>query len=65
MGRFQPAGMARALSATALAQASVGIAALAGGLGFSAPSVPQAIVFDRIFHSAVALVSLSVSDSGA
>lgn len=36
IARFRPAGMARALAATALAQAAVGAAALVGGLGEAA-----------------------------
>lgn len=36
VARFRPRGMARALAATALAQALVGVAALIGGLGIEA-----------------------------
>jgi hypothetical protein len=37
IARFQPHGMARALSATALAQALVAVIALVAGLGFTGP----------------------------
>src|SRR3712207_5853670 len=45
IGRFQPLGMARALSATALTQMLAGIIALAAGFGSAAPSFPEAIIF--------------------
>ncbi|HEX2255642.1 MAG TPA: hypothetical protein VHG92_02885 [Afifellaceae bacterium] len=57
VGRFQPAGMARALSATALAQALVGVIALAAGFGSTAPSFPQAIVVLSGFFAALWLLS--------
>lgn len=57
LARFQPVGMARALSATALAQALVGAIALAAGLGSTAPSFPEAIVFLTGFFAALWLLS--------
>lgn len=57
IGRFQPIGMARALSVTALAQALVGIIALAAGSGSPDPDVPQAIVFSSGFFGALWLLS--------
>jgi hypothetical protein len=44
IARFRPHGMARALAATALAQALVGVIALAAGFGSTAPNFPEAIV---------------------
>ena len=44
IGRFQPNGMAYALSATALAQALAGMITLIAGLGSTATSFPEAIV---------------------
>jgi len=55
--RFQPAGMARVLSATALAQALVGVIALTAGFGSMAPSFPEAIVFATGFFAALWLLS--------
>ena len=57
IGRFQPVGMARALAATALAQASVGVIALTAGFGSTAPSFPDAIVFLTGFFAALWLIS--------
>jgi hypothetical protein len=57
IARFQPAGMARALSATALAQALVGVIALAAGFGSTAPSFPEAIVSLTGFFAALWLLS--------
>ena len=57
IARFRPAGMARALSATALAQALVGVFALAAGFGSTAPSFPEAIVFLTGFFAALWLMS--------
>lgn len=45
IARFRAHGMARALAATALAQALVGVTALAASFGSTAPSFPEAIVF--------------------
>jgi len=42
--RFRPRGMARALAATALAQASVGVIALTAGLGDTGANWPGAVV---------------------
>jgi hypothetical protein len=55
--RFQPDGMARALAATALAQALVGVIALIAGFGSTAESWPEAIVFLTGFFAALWLVS--------
>jgi hypothetical protein len=57
IGRFQPLGMALALSATALAQTLVGIIALAAGFGSAAPSFPEAIVFLTGFFAVLWLLS--------
>jgi MFS family permease len=57
MGRLQPHGMARALAATALAQASVGVIALIAGLGSTGTNWPGAIVFLTGFFAALWLVS--------
>ncbi|MGD9613994.1 MAG: hypothetical protein AB7H90_06565 [Alphaproteobacteria bacterium] len=57
IARFRPAGMVRALSATALAQTLVGGVALAAGLGSAAPSFPEAIVFLTGVFAALWLVS--------
>lgn len=57
MGRFRPAGMARALSVTALAQALAGIIALVGGFGSMAPGAPQAVVFSTGLFAVLWLVS--------
>ena len=55
--RFQPVGMARALTATALAQALVGVVALTAGFGSAAPSFPEAIVFLTGFFAALWFLS--------
>jgi hypothetical protein len=57
IGRFQPLGMAHALLATALAQASVGVIALIAGLGSKAPSFPEAIVVLTGFFAVLWLIS--------
>jgi hypothetical protein len=57
MVRFQPHGMARALAATALAQALVGVIALVAGLGSGEASWPGAIVFLTGFFAALWLIS--------
>jgi hypothetical protein len=57
IGRFQPIGMARALSATALAQVLVGVIALTAGFGSTAPSFPEAIVFLTGFFATLWLIS--------
>jgi hypothetical protein len=44
IARFRPHGMARAMDAMALAQALVGVIALAAGFGSTAPNFPEAIV---------------------
>jgi lipopolysaccharide export LptBFGC system permease protein LptF len=55
--RFQPHGMARALTATALAQALVGVIALIAGLGSTGANWPRAIIFLTGFFAALWLVS--------
>jgi hypothetical protein len=55
--RFQPHGMARALAATALAQALVGVIALTAGLGFTGANWPEALVFLTGFFAALWLAS--------
>jgi hypothetical protein len=55
--RFQARGMARALGATALAQASVGVIALIAGWGSTGADWPGAIVFLTGFFAALWLVS--------
>lgn len=57
IARFQPVGMARALSATALAQAWVGVIALTAGFGSTTPSFPEAVVFLTGFFAALWLIS--------
>jgi hypothetical protein len=57
IGRFQPVGMARALAATALAQTLVGAIALTAGIGSTAPSFPEAIVFLTGFFAVLWLIS--------
>ncbi len=57
IGRFQPFGMARALSATALAQALAGAIALTAGWGSTAPSFPEATVFLTGFFGTLWLIS--------
>ncbi|MFU0504875.1 hypothetical protein [Pseudaminobacter sp. NGMCC 1.201702] len=57
IARFRPHGMARALIATALAQALVGVIALIAGFGSDAPSFPEAIVFLTGFFAALWLIS--------
>ncbi len=55
--RFQPNGMARALAATALAQALVGVIALLAGWGSTGANWPGAIVFLTGFFAVLWLVS--------
>jgi hypothetical protein len=57
IGRFRPHGMARALVATALAQASVGLIALIGGLGTSGPRWPWDVLGLTGFFVGVWLLS--------
>jgi hypothetical protein len=57
IGRFQPHGMARALAATALAQALVGVVALIAGSGSTGANWPAAIVSLTGFFAALWLVS--------
>lgn len=60
IARFKPAGMARALFATAFAQGLIGVIALAAGLGSTAPSFPEAVVFLTGFFTALWLLSASL-----
>lgn len=57
IARFKPDGMARTFIVTALAQALVGVIALAAGFGSTAPSFPEAIVFLSGFFAALWLLS--------
>ena len=55
--RFRPRGMARALVATALAQASVGVTALVAGWGATGPTWPAEILGLTGFFAALWLLS--------
>lgn len=55
--RFRPSGMARALTATALAQGLVGVIALAAGLGSTGANWPQVIVVLTGFFATLWLLS--------
>ena len=57
IARFRSVGLARAMSATALAQASVGVIALSAGFGSAAPSFPEAVVVLTGFFAALWLIS--------
>lgn len=57
LARFQPRGMARALVATALAQALVAVIALIAGLGSTGPRWPQKILELTGFFVALWLTS--------
>lgn len=57
MVRFQPAGMARALYATAFAQVAVAVIALIAGLGSAAPAWPNDILLLTAFFVALWLLS--------
>lgn len=55
--RFQPRGMARALGATALAQALVAVIVLVAGLGSKAQTWPQDVLILTGFFTALWLMS--------
>jgi hypothetical protein len=57
IARFQPSGMARALFATALAQALVAVIALIAGLGSTGPMWPRDILILTGFFAALWLIS--------
>jgi hypothetical protein len=57
VARFQPHGMARALVATALAQALAGAIALMAGWGSTGANWPQVIVILTLFFAALWLGS--------
>ncbi len=57
IARFQPRGMARALFATALAQALVAVIALIAGLGSTGPTWPADILILTGFFTALWLIS--------
>jgi len=57
IARFQPHGMARALFATALAQALVAVIALIAGLGSTGPVWPRDILILTGFFAALWLIS--------
>ena len=59
VARFRPHGMARALVATALAQALVGVIALVAGLGSTGPTWPANILGLTGFFAALWLLSAS------
>jgi hypothetical protein len=60
VARFQPHGMARALVATALAQALVGVIALIAGLGSAGPTRPANVLGLTGLFAALWLVSASL-----
>ena len=60
VARLRPHGMARALVATALAQALVGVIALTAGSGSSGPTRPASIVGLTGFFAALWLTSASL-----
>lgn len=51
IGRFKPLGMARAMAATAVAQALVGIIALAGNMGADGVAWPRDVIVLSIFYT--------------
>lgn len=57
IARFQPAGMAKAMTATAAAQALVGVIALAAGLGSAGPDGLYEAVMGSGFFAALWLLS--------
>ncbi|MBP0445393.1 hypothetical protein J8J14_11440 [Roseomonas sp. SSH11] len=57
MARFRPHGMVRALAATALVQALVGLIALGAGLSSTGANGPEAIIVLTGFFAALWLVS--------
>jgi len=57
IARFQPHGMARALHATALAQALVAVIALIAGFGSTGPIWPWDILISTGFFAALWLIS--------
>lgn len=60
LARFRARGMALAMLATAIAQASVAVVALARGLGSSGPAWPRDILFLTAFFTALWLLSARV-----
>ena len=65
IGRFQAAGMARALLATALAQALVGVIALVANLGATGPMWPLDILALTWFFAMLWLISAWLFWNGA
>lgn len=57
VARFRPGGMARAMVATALAQAAVAVIALVGGVGVAGPVQPWDVVGLTGFFAALWLLS--------
>lgn len=65
MARFQPQGMARALYATALAQAVVAVIVLIAGWGSTGPVWPRDILILSAFFTALWLISAWLFRSAA
>ena len=65
VARLQPHGMARALYATALAQALVAVIALIGGLGSTAAAWPKDILILNGFFIALWLLSAALFQKAA
>ena len=57
IARFQPQGMARAMSVTALAQSLVAVIALIAGWGSTGPIWPQDVLFLTVVFAALWLLS--------
>ena len=65
IARFQPHGMARALFATAVAQALVGVIALVAGLGSTGPIWPRDVLFLTGFFAALWVLSAALFQHAA
>lgn len=51
LARFRPRGMRLTLFAAALAQAAIGVIAVAGNLGHEDPSWPRDVIFLTLFYA--------------
>ena len=51
VARFRPSGMRVALFAAAIAQAAIGVIAVAGNLGYEDPNWPQDVIFLTLFYT--------------